>query len=304
MNLKMLNVYRYPEGDQGGAGGGAGGAGAGAGAVAGAGDGAGAPKWPDNWREQIAGTDEKELGQLKRYTTPADIWKKAREFETRISKGDLRPAAPPKDATPEQMAAWRAEMGVPPEPTKYTLQLKDGLVIGEQDKPIIDGILTKLHGENLTNAQASAMVNAYYEAIEAETKSIAETEARTKQEVADALNREWGAEYRGNMNRIAGILDANLPAGSELRAKLDQTIATNAEFAKLMESLARQINPAGVLLPGAGANVASALEDEIKAIEKDMAAPSGTPENKAYWGDEKRQERYRQLLAARDSAKR
>ena len=259
-----------------------------------------------DWRKEMAGDDEKEFKLAERYTTPADVWKKARALENRIASGELRSVLP-KDATPEQVTAWRTENGIPAEPTKYDLKLKDGLVIGAEDKPILDSILGKLHGKNVSNEQASELVNAYYEALEAETKKGGEILAQNKQKVSDALNVKWGADYRGNMNRIAALVDANVGATSPLKGMIHATLATNQEFAEFMETMARQINPVTTLIPGAGANIANALADELKGIEAKMVAAQragpGTAEFKAYFGDEALQQRYRELLDAQSKMK-
>ena len=253
--------------------------------------------FPDNWRQAIAGDNADELKQLERYSTPQDVWKKARALEVRLSSGELRSNLP-KDATPEQTAAWRKENGVPEAPEKYELKLKDGLVIGAEDKPIVDSFLKRLHGKHVTNEQASELVNAYYDILEAEAAKGETEKAGVKQKVSDALTTKWGGDYRGNMNRIAALVDANVPITSKLKGMIQATIETNQEFAELMETFARQINPVTTLIPGAGANIANALADEINAIELKMRT-----DRDAYNKDEALQARYRDLLDARERIK-
>jgi hypothetical protein len=95
------------------------------------------PAWPDDWRQQIAGDDEKALNQLGRYATPADIWTKARALEQRISSGiwtkaraleqrissgELQDQSPfPDKGTEDEQAAWRAERNLPDAPDKYEI---------------------------------------------------------------------------------------------------------------------------------------------------------------------------------------
>ena len=253
--------------------------------------------FPDNWRQAIAGDNADELKQLERYSTPQDVWKKARALEVRLSSGELRSNLP-KDATPEQTAAWRKENGVPEAPEKYELKLKDGLVIGAEDKPIVDSFLKRLHGKHVTNEQASELVNAYYDILESEAAKGETEKAGVKQKVSDALTTKWGGDYRGNMNRIAALVDANVPITSKLKGMIQATIETNQEFAELMETFARQINPVTTLIPGAGANIANALADEINAIELKMRT-----DRDAYNKDEALQARYRDLLDARERIK-
>lgn len=247
------------------------------------------PKWPDTWRQDIAGNDEKELAQLARYATPADVWKKARALEQRVTSGELRSVLP-KDATPEQVAQWRTENGIPPSPDKYELKLREGLVIGEEDKPFVGKFLERMHGKNVNTEQASAIFEAYYDLLDEENGKAQAARAETEKKVEDALRGKWGNEYRDNQNRIQALLEANLPLDSKLKATLSASLKGNQELAELMENIARQIMPVTTLLPGAGGNIASAVEDEIAAIEKVMKE-----DRDRYNKDEKMQARWREL---------
>src|SRR5512135_169053 len=47
------------------------------------------PDWPDDWREKLAGNDEKALKRLGRFASPAGIFKSFRELEAKFSRGEL-----------------------------------------------------------------------------------------------------------------------------------------------------------------------------------------------------------------------
>ena len=68
-----------------------------------------------------------------------------------------------------------------------------------------------------------------------------------------------------------------------------------ADLVKTLVDWARQLNPAGVVLPGAGGNLAKSIDDEITQIETLMKTDRAT-----YNKDEKKQARLRELYAARD----
>ena len=74
----------------------------------------------DDWRTRLAGGDEKELKRLSRFASEADVYKAYRELEKKKSSGELKQALS-KDATPEQIAEWRKENGIPETPDKYDL---------------------------------------------------------------------------------------------------------------------------------------------------------------------------------------
>jgi len=72
--------------------------------------------WRDDWRQQMAGEDAKALKQLERYNSPADVATALRAAQLKISSGELKSTLP-GGATEQQVAAWRAENGIPTEPT-------------------------------------------------------------------------------------------------------------------------------------------------------------------------------------------
>src|SRR5690606_3113955 len=83
-----------------------------------AGEGAkGAPEaWvPDDWRERIAGDDEKCLQSLRRYQS-VDNWVKAnRNLAQQIKTGMLR-ATLPENPSDAELAAFRKSWGIPDAP--------------------------------------------------------------------------------------------------------------------------------------------------------------------------------------------
>ncbi len=247
--------------------------------------------------------DDKVLSRVKRYATPQDALNAHFALQSRISSGEFRSVLP-KDANDEQIKAWRAENGIPEAPDKYELKLKDGLVVGEEDKPVIDGFLGRAHKANLTAQQASEAVDWYYEEVERQTAARADQDKALAAKAQDALRAAWGTDYRTNENLVMGLLDS-APAGVKdqfMHGRLaDGTpIMSHPETVMWLRQMAGEINPVTALIPNAGANIMGAVEDEIKQIETWMKAPRTSPEGKKYWGDEKVQTRYRALLDARD----
>lgn len=311
-----------PEDDKGGEGGGAGGQDEGGGAAGGADDKAGAgggqgaddgskggqgagnkddgPIWREDWRTQIAGTDETIAKKLARYSSPKDVANALLSVQNRISAGELRSALP-KNATDDQVKAWRAENGIPEAPDKYELKLSDGLVVGEDDKPLIDNLLKSMHKVNAPAGIASEVVNFYYATKEAEEAARQQKDADAARAASDALHAEWGTEFRPNMNMIDGLLDT-APAGVKDLIKFGRLsdgtpIMANPDAIRWLNNMAREINPVTTVVPNAGANVSGAIDDELKKIETTMRT-----DRKAYNADEKMQQRYRDLLNAKERA--
>lgn len=247
-----------------------------------------------NWREGIAGDNADRLKTLERFTSPKQIYDSYEALRTRVSKGELKAVTPfPDKGTAEQQSQWRAENGVPPD-GKYEIKLADGLVIGEHDKPVIEAFQKFAHDTNLPSNVVNAVVNWQFQQ-QAVRQEAAKAEFDAKRnDVTAALSHEWGAEYKPNLNKIAAVLDAYIPAEqTELKQQVGNAIATNAHFARMMAAIAMEMNPAGALVPGDRAATESTVVDGLKAIEKTMAT-----NRKAYDKDEAMQTRYRELIGA------
>lgn len=252
--------------------------------------------WSDGWRERLAGGDDKALKQLSRYASPEDIWKKARALEQRLSSGELK-SSKPKDDSPESMAAWRKENGIPEAPDKYDLT---GVTIEETDKPLIDMVLKAAHGKNVPPDAVKDIVGVWPQIKKQAEDNLAASDQKFLTESEDTLRGEWGREYRGNINLVHGYLDSvmdqetrQLFLGS--RMPDGRPLASSPAVLKGLLGLALKENPARVLVP-AGESQAKGVSDEIANIEKTMR------ENRtAYNKDEKMQARYRELLVAREA---
>ena len=259
------------------------------------------PDWPDDWREKIAGTDEKELARLQRLAAPTDLYKSYRALEQRVSSGELKANKPfPDKGTPEEQNAWRKEQGIPEAPDKYEIKL-EGREIGEDDKPLIDSFLKEVHAVNMPPAQAKAAVAAYYKIQDEAVKKAQDAEAEKVRVTEDTLRAEWGNDYRRNLSVVDGFLDGYVSAESPMKGQIKNAVKGNAEFAKLMARVALEINPAATVAPNAGANLASSIDDEIAQLEKMMPNKQSD-----YWkgpSAEKNQARYRELLTARERVK-
>lgn len=245
------------------------------------------------WREQIAGENKDALKTLERFASPKAIYESYSELRSRVAKGELKAVAPfPKTGTAEQQAAWRSENGVPEAPDKYDLNLPKGLVVGEKDKPVVEGFTKYAHEHHLPTGAVSTAMNWYFEEkVRREEAARAEFDTK-KTEVAAALGAEWGPEYKTNLNKIQGLLDSTIPADQgELKTLINNAIATNAHFARHYAKIALDLNPAGVLVSmDRGANEGTVV-DELTKIDTLRKT-----DRKKYDGDPKIQQRYLDLL--------
>lgn len=257
--------------------------------------------WGDNWRKDYAGEDSKMLARLERYQSPRAVMDALISAQNRISSGELKKALP-ADAKPEELAAWRSEHGIPEKPEGYFTNLPDGLVIGDDDRPMFDSFAASLHAVNADPQVARAAIGWYNKFVEDQAAKIAEGDATAKQGAEDALRAEWGADYRANVNAMKGFLDTAPKEVAEMiadaRGADGTAILNNPGVVKWLVGLAREMNPAATLVPGAPGNAHKGVEDRIAEIEKTMR----TNRNE-YNRDEKMQAEYRDLIDARTRLK-
>ncbi len=254
--------------------------------------------WPENWREMMAGSDDKLLARLKRFNAPTGIMTSWREAEKKLSSGELKKALP-KDATPEQVAEWRKENGLPEKPEDYKLDL-GGIVPSEKDLEVLSEFKTVSHETNLPPDVANKLAKWVFERQE---KVVAEQVKADKEFNVQAqvdLRQEWGAEYKPNLNAMNSFLDTTL--GEEGKNNLfgarladGSLLGDNPGILKWLAQVAKDNMPGAELVPTGAPSVAKGVHGRIAEIE----AMQRTEPDK-YWGNAAVQDEYLKLLTARD----
>jgi hypothetical protein len=263
-----------------------------------------AAAWPENWRNIYAGEDGKKLARLERFTDPAKAFDALIEAQNKIRSGDF--AKPlPADANEQERAAWRQANGIPEKPEGYFASMPDGLVIGKDDAPLFAEVGALGHKHNAPPALMQDLAKWYYGLADKETAAVAETDKAHQRETTDALRSKWGNDYRANIGQVMSLLDS---LGGEMKQQvMDATLPdgrrlfNSPEIIEWFAAKAREINPAGILIPASGENSMASLETEIQGIEKLMGNRSSE-----YWRGSKAepmQARYRQLVDAREKLK-
>ena len=247
-----------------------------------------------DWRKDVAGDNADVMKTLGRFASPKALYESYDQFRTKLSKGELKAITPfPEKGTAEQQAEWRTQNGVPAD-GKYEIKLAQGLKFEEADQPFIDSMTKAAHAANVPASAVNAMANWFVSERRGRAEAQAEALNTLKRETEDTLRGEWGNDYRGHINRIQGLLDSTIPAAdTELKALINNAIATNPTFARHYVQMALQLNPTGALPPGDSGSQEKTLTDELKSIETVMRTKRGE-----YNKDEKMQARYRDLLTA------
>lgn len=266
------------------------------------------PKPSDDWRSEMAGEDPELLKYLGRYHSKDAALKAFRQTQGEIRSGKyIKPLG--DDPSEDEVAAYRKTFGVPEKPEGYLEALPDGLVVGEDDKPYVDKFIEAMHAVNAPKADVDAALATYYNIVEEQAAQESQAAEQAKHLGEDALRQEWGADYRRNLNVMHSHLET-LPAPVRAAMQfgtmpvLDDEgnptgqsvpIGYHPDVLMWLTSLALDKNPLATVVPGAGANQASAIADEIATIEETMRT-----NRKKYNDSPEMQARLRTLYEARD----
>jgi hypothetical protein len=223
--------------------------------------------WPENWRDLVS-QDEKERKGLDRYATPADIWKKARELEKKISTGKFKADLPEKP-TEEQLAAYRKDMGIP-EDGKYDVEIGGGFVWADEDKPNLEFFAKRAHELNMPQGEFKKSLQVYADLQNKALADMADRDNAVWKETEDSLRAEWGHEFRANMNMlermfppeiVEEVFTARGPSGVKLGG--------NKEVLNFLAGFMKKYAPEETIVPGGAGNAAA--ESEFEALDRELA---------------------------------
>lgn len=256
--------------------------------------------WPEDWRQRLAGQDEALQKRLSRFQSPEGVLKSWRALEQRMSSGELK-AALPENASDEQLAAWRQENGLPEKPEGYLEGLPDGLVVGDEDKPIVDQFVARMHEANAPpEAVKQALSWALGDLREQQIADRTEKDNATWAETEDVLRTEWGGEYRQNQTAIKNWL-GSLPDGlgeqlAGARLADGSKMLGSAPALKWLMGVISETNPGYTVVNASGGGSIESVEEEISSIRATM----GDPSSPYHRDGGKTQARYQKLLQARE----
>ena len=248
-------------------------------------------------RTEIAHGDEKVLKRLERYSSPKDVAEALIAAQNKIAEGGAKGALP-KDSTPEQLAEWRKDNGIPDKPEGYAFKLSDGLVVGDVDKSIVDGFLKTAHDLNMPPAQVERTLDWFFKTQEKQLADLHANDNVLKEKCVEDLRQEWGSEYKLNLGIVDGLLN-QAPSGVKEalfggRLADGTPLGNNPDVLRWLASVGRELNPTSTVTGSTGVAAAQAIEGELANLTKMMG-----DHKSEYWKGpeaEKNQSRYRELV--------
>jgi len=238
---------------------------------------------PDNWRELVAGSAE-EAKKLERFTSPKALWESYQEAARKVREKTTVMTPPGKDATPEQVKAWREANDIPETPDKYEIKLPDNRQLGDADKPILEAFTPVAHEVGLSQSQVSRLVDWQLRQQEAEAAAMMEADEDHKSVGRATLKEEWGpADFKRNTGAITELLsrasgEIELGDGSKLaladaimnaRLANGRKLGNEPQAVKWLAGLGLDLVPLDSQLPpGHSEGSVTTRLEEIRAIRK------------------------------------
>ena len=243
------------------------------------------PPAPADWRAKLSKGDEKVLKRLERYASEADVANALIHAQDRIAKG-IKPELA-KDATPEQVTEYRKALGIPEKPEEYKVELANGRVIGDEDRPLVDQFLKDMHAAHTPPAQVNALLNSYYALQDRQVEAREDQDIDQKEACTTELKEAYGPEHRENMRAVNGFLDS-LPTGvgdamREARMADGTLLFNHAPTVRALVQLTKDLNPAATIVPGSAGNAAKTLNEKLAEFDTLIRTRDLTPaERKAH----------------------
>ena len=167
--------------------------------------------WPDEWRELALGEghSEKDLNQLKRLKSPADLTRAYLEAQKIVRKG-VEPMTINDESSEEDIAAYRKGVGIPEKVEDYKLEFSENMKPTEADKEALDAFRQMAYEKHIPPAHAQAALDWYEASQELQLQDIQEAALNFRTETSEALREDWGGEYKSNITAIKTFMESRL----------------------------------------------------------------------------------------------
>lgn len=254
-------------GDKGGDKGGSAGAGAGAG-DAGKGapaDKGGAGDWRSGLPEAIRGSKS-----LEKFKDPTALAQSYLSLEQNASKKGV--VVPGDQAPQEEWDAFYKAIGRPEAADKYDLKNPDGISL-KIDENFQKGFKETAHKLGVSAKAASGLYQWYLTEGDGRVKAGIEKQRGEISAGVDALKKDWGEKFAGNVNDAKIAIDAVVPDDLKKWFK-DTGLSENPNMARIFHNMASKFMSEDQLREGGDGTVGTTIQDLEKEL-LDLNAPSG-----------------------------
>ncbi len=249
--------------------------------------------WPENWRDEMSGGDDKIKALLARYTSPSAAAKAFRDlrttYDSRDTKKDPSPDLP-ENPTPEQLSAYRKAKGIPETADDYQIAAPEGVELSDDDRAVIADFAKAMHSKNMPADVVREMSVWFFDYQDTIAQKQAENAYKTRTDTEERLRQEWGPDYRANVNLMSNVLQEHLgtTAGEFLSTTLSDgsRLGDNETFIRMMAEISRKIGGSTADLYSSDVHTSG---QSLEARKTELMRMMNDPDpqvRKKYWGEE------------------
>lgn len=227
---------------------------------------------PVDWRE---GLDDDLKKTADRFNSPEDALRSIQEFRKR----DSQVRVPSKDASEEEVAKYRKATGIPENAEGYEFPEIAKEDLTEEIKVSRETWGKRFHEMGITKDQAMLLSQLVNDdgAKMLEAQGEADKDFAKQQE--EALRSEWkGDDYEKNktfanraFSEIANRAGLSLEELTKIETKAGRFLMDDARMLKLFSVIGREMGE-GTLGPAISESERDTVEDEVRAVRKQIAA--------------------------------
>lgn len=205
-----------------------------------------------DWRDGVKG-DLKFNETLGSFSNPTEVAEFIIKAKEQLSSAVVKPG---ENATDEEVKAYRAAMGIPEAPDKYSIA---ETVKGDA---VATATLTAMHKHGISDTQASEIVKAHADAVTAEI-------TKANKAASAALKELWGDDMKANVEKAQKAVA--VIGGKELASwlKLDMKgieAGNNIHLVRAFHAIAERLGEDGMAKEYKGKGGAKLMPDGTKML--------------------------------------
>ncbi len=224
-----------------------------------------APKGESDWRDGLASDAAKEYAE--RFTDVSKLVDGAIDMRKQLSTAIVLPG---KDATPEELVAYRKQIGVPKTPEGYKFSVLKGEEPTDTDKAFQASLAKTFHAADITSDQAKLLNTSWNELVEATRDSQIVADKQFADAAETALRKAWpGEEYaknKGHAERAsAWAFGDQMEEVRHLETKDGNFIMDHPVMLRAWAAIGREMQEGG-LVPPMDADATEQAQDQINEL--------------------------------------
>lgn len=222
----------------------------------------------EDWRSGIAEPGLRRVAE--KFTSPAEVVKSYAALQSRLGRSVVKPGA---DASPEEVAAYRRQLGVPESAEGYEVALPEDLPEPLRADPAGEALqrdfLQAMHEAGASNEVVQKALDWYYGNVTQSLNQQAQTAAERRAEAEASLRHEWGGDHERNLTfaqrAVQSFGDGAFVDFLESQEVEGVKLGDHPVFVRAFAAIGRAMGE-DVPLSGEGASGGGSLQARIDAL--------------------------------------